>query len=63
MLVLSRKKNEEIIITVGDETIRISMVGIESHRARVGIQASKNVAVVRAELVERDQARSEQLAD
>lgn len=51
MLVLSRKKDEEIILKVGDETIRISMVKIESHRARIGIEASKNVIVLRGELL------------
>jgi carbon storage regulator CsrA len=57
MLVLSRKKDEEIILKVGDEIIRISMVAVESHRARIGINASKNVIVVRGEL------QTKQLAD
>lgn len=63
MLVLSRKKDEEIILKVGDETIRISLVKIESHRARVGIEASKKVIVLRGELLSRKAPSGQQLAD
>lgn len=52
MLVLSRKKDEEIILKIGEETIQISIVKIESHRARIGIEASKNVLILRGELVQ-----------
>jgi sRNA-binding carbon storage regulator CsrA len=52
LLVLSRKKDEEIILKVGEETIRISLVKIESHRARIGIDASQNVVILRGELLD-----------
>lgn len=55
MLVLSRKKDEEIILKVGEETIRISMIKIESHRVRIGIEAGQKVVVLRGELLAKNQ--------
>ena len=47
MLVLSRKKNEDIII--GDN-IRISVVEINKNGVRLGVEAPKTVTVHRAEV-------------
>ncbi len=47
MLVLSRKKDEEIII--GDD-IRITVVSITDDRVRLGITAPKKVSVHRKEV-------------
>ena len=51
MLVLSRKTSQQVII---DGSIRVTVVGIEGGRVRLGIDAPPEVPVVRAELIERD---------
>ena len=52
MLVLSRKKDEKIIIKVpGREDIEITVVRIDNHnRVRIGIDAEKEILVLRSEL-------------
>jgi carbon storage regulator len=50
MLVLSRKRNETIIIN-GD--IRIMVVDIRGNQVRLGIEAPDSVRIVRQELCER----------
>jgi carbon storage regulator len=47
MLVLSRKKNESIVI---DDTIIITVVEIRGDKVRLGIQAPKEVPVHRSEV-------------
>ena len=51
MLVLTRKAQEEILI--GD-SIRISIVRIKGNTVRLGIEAPRDVRVVRAELPPND---------
>jgi carbon storage regulator len=48
MLVLSRKFNESIVI---DGRIRITVVEIRGHQIRLGIEAPKEVGVMREELL------------
>lgn len=50
MLVLSRKVNEEI--RIGD--VRVVLLGLRHGNARIGIDAPRDVAVVRSELLERN---------
>lgn len=52
MLVLSRKRDEKIILKVGDEQIEITVVRIDANKVRIGIQASDEVQILRSELVE-----------
>jgi carbon storage regulator len=47
MLVLSRKLNEKIII---DDQIIISVVRIDNKQVRIGVEAPRNVTVLREEL-------------
>lgn len=47
MLVLTRKKDEKIII---DDRIEITIVEIDNGRVKLGIQAPENVEIVREEL-------------
>ena len=54
MLLLSRKVGEQIVLTVGDEEIIVHLSRINGSRARIGIEASKNVKVRRRELDERN---------
>lgn len=49
MLVLSRKKNESIVI---DENIVITVVEIRGDKVRLGIQAPKEVPIHRNEIYE-----------
>jgi carbon storage regulator len=58
MLVLSRKKNESIII---DQEIRITIVEIRGDKVRLGIEAPKEVPVHRSEIHEA--IRSERAAE
>ena len=48
MLVLSRHENEAILI---DGRIKVTVVEIRGHKIRLGIEAPKDVAVRREELV------------
>ncbi len=60
MLVLSRKKNESIVI---DDNIVITVVGIWGDKVRLGIQAPREVPVHRSEVyeaIQRDQAQIQQ---
>ena len=48
MLVLSRKKDESIVI--GDEQIIVTAIEIRGDKVRLGIQASKEISVHRQEV-------------
>ena len=59
MLVLSRKKNESIVV---DETIVITVLEIRGDKVRLGIQAPKEVPVHRSEVhaaIHSEQAKQE----
>jgi carbon storage regulator CsrA len=47
MLVLGRKVNEEIDITVGDVTVRIAVVAIMRGKVRIGIEAPRECGISR----------------
>lgn len=49
MLVLSRKKNETIVV---DDTIRVTVVEIRGDKVRLGIDAPREVSVHRQEVYE-----------
>ncbi len=51
MLVLSRKKNEKIML--GD-SIEITIVRVSDSQVRLGIQAPSNVTVLRTELADKE---------
>ncbi|MFZ9089325.1 MAG: carbon storage regulator CsrA [Planctomycetaceae bacterium] len=48
MLVLSRRKNESIII---NENIRVSIISVRGDRIRIGIEAPRDVTVHREEVL------------
>ena len=50
MLVLSRKRNQTIVI---DGDIRITVVSIQGNQVRLGIEAPDSVGIVREEIRER----------
>jgi carbon storage regulator len=49
MLVISRKINEKI--KIGDD-IEITIISIDKNQVKIGIEAPKNVTILRAELIE-----------
>lgn len=49
MLVLSRKKNQALII---GKDIEISVLGVEGDIVKLGIDAPRNVSILRKELLE-----------
>ncbi len=52
MLVLSRKRQEEIVLQLDEQTIRVRVVSIDGNRVRLGIEADKDVKILRAELLQ-----------
>jgi carbon storage regulator len=55
MLVLSRRKNDTIII--GD--VIVTIVSVKSGTVKLGIEADRGIPVMRGELVEGDDASDE----
>lgn len=55
MLVLSRKKSEQLVIKLGDETVVLRILDVVRDRVRVGIIAPQSVAVHREEVARRIQ--------
>jgi carbon storage regulator len=49
MLVISRKINEKIKI---GEDIEITIISIDKNQVKIGIEAPKDVTILRAELIE-----------
>jgi carbon storage regulator CsrA len=57
MLVLSRKKDETIIVRIpGREDIKLTVVRIDNlNKVRIGVEADKEVVILRSELDEKIQ--------
>jgi carbon storage regulator len=51
MLVLTRKKNEGILIGGKDSGIRIVVIEVDKGKVRLGIEAPKGCAIFREELL------------
>lgn len=52
MLVLSRKRDEKILLKINEEeSIELTVVRIDANKVRLGIQASNNVTILRSELL------------
>ena len=53
MLVLSRKRDEKIVLrTEHGEQIELTVVRIDNNKVRLGIDAGKSVTILRSELVD-----------
>jgi carbon storage regulator len=56
MLVLSRRDNEDIVIIAAGVEIIVKMIEIRGDKARIGIEAPKDVTIHRREIYERIQS-------
>ncbi len=63
MLVLSRKKDEQLVIRLGEETVFVRILNVNGDRVRLGITAPRSVAVHREEVARRIQKELEAEAD
>jgi carbon storage regulator len=52
MLVLTRNRDEEVIIDTGSERIRVCVVDIRGDKIRLGFDAPKHVTIHRLEVQE-----------
>jgi carbon storage regulator len=57
MLVLSRKKNEDIVIGAGDTKITIRVVEIIGDKVRLGFIAPDNVTIMRTEIIKKEKEK------
>jgi len=51
MLVLSRKKEEKILLKFNEEEVELTVVRIDGNKVRLGIKASDSVTIIRSELI------------
>ncbi len=55
MLVLSRKRDESIILKdENGEEVRVTVVRIDANKVRLGIEANNSTTILRSELVQRE---------
>jgi carbon storage regulator len=59
MLVLSRKKKEAVLI---GEEIKITVIGIEGDKVKLGIEAPENLTIYREEIYEAIKAENKKAA-
>ena len=60
MLVLSRKLNETILI---GENIRVTLLGIDGDKIKIGVDAPRDIKVFREELIEATKSTNKQALD
>ena len=63
MLVLSRQKDESIIIGEGDDAVEISIVDVRGDKVRLGINAPRTMSVHRKEVYEAIQREKKEQED
>ena len=61
MLVLSRQKDESIIIGDGDNKVEITIVDVRGDKVRLGIVAPRSISVHRKEVYDAIQREKEEL--
>ncbi len=59
MLVLTRKKNEKIII---NDNIELTIIDVKGEQVKIGIKAPRNVSVHRGEIYNEIKLQNEQAA-
>ena len=63
MLVLSRQKDESIMIGEGDNVVEISIVDVRGDKVRLGINAPRTMSVHRKEVYEAIQREKKEQED
>lgn len=53
MLVLSRRKEESLVIGDGDSQVTVTVISVSGDKVRLGIEAPKNIPIHRTEVYER----------
>ncbi len=53
MLVLSRKVDEQIVITINNQLVRVKVIAIDGNKIRLGICAPDEVSIHREEVWQR----------
>jgi carbon storage regulator len=62
MLVLSRKENESVVLTLPNgEEILLTVVAIDHGKVRIGFKAPRDVKIFRTELLDRAQAEKQEV--
>ena len=51
MLVITRKPDESIIVQIGDATVEITVLESSKERVKVGVNAPREVKIIRKELI------------
>lgn len=59
MLVLSRKKDEKIILSIGDVEVVVVVCAIKDNRIRIGFDAPEGVRIRREEHAEKSKESQE----
>lgn len=62
MLVLSRKKDERVVIGTGPTTVTVKVVEVRGDKVRLGFEAAKEVPIDREEVYEAKQREAEPLS-
>lgn len=52
MLVVTRRKNDSILVMLGTEKVEVKVVCVERGNVKLGINAGKKVRIFRKELVD-----------
>jgi carbon storage regulator len=60
MLVLSRKKDQHLVIQLGEETVMVRVLDVNGDRVRFGITAPRSVPIHREEVARRLQKLQEE---
>jgi carbon storage regulator len=58
MLVLRRKIEESIVLSVLKRKIKVTILAVEGERVKIGISAPSDVSIVREELLDNGAKRS-----
>jgi carbon storage regulator len=51
MLILSRKRNESILIKCGNDEIRIFLVAMRGNKCRIGLEAPRHIEIKRDDVL------------
>lgn len=59
MLVLTRKRNETIILEIGDQIVEVAVKQIKGNSVRLGLAAPQNIKILPKELKGDEDARTQ----